>query len=292
MHALMAVVETGSVSIAANRLGVTKSVVSKRISDIERKVQVELFRRLPRKMHVTDVGRRLYDRIRQELTELALATDEARGGSSRIQGQLRIAAPISFGVRYLGAVLAPVLKRHPNLEVAIDLDDRSVDLLGNGYDLGMRVGVSATPSLIQRRLAMVELWVCASPEYLNEQGTPHSLEDLSHHRCVGYAHLAGGQVWNFQGKRTQQSVRVPTRWVVNNGELMRLAAEQGLGLVMLPDFLVAESVKEGKLKRVLPKANVVPVPLTVLFPKDRQKNPAVRLLVETLVAAFAKPSWR
>ena len=271
MQALMAVVETGSVSIAANRLGVTKSVVSKRISELEKKLHVELFRRLPRKMLVTDTGQRLYERVRQILTELQAAADEVRGGEQRIQGQLRIAAPISFGVRYLGAVLAPVLKQHPTLEVAIDLDDRSVDLLGNGYDLGVRVGQSSTPSLIQRRLTTIELWICASPEYLKTHGVPRYIDELPNHVCVGYAHLAGGQVWNFQTKRGLKPVRVPTRWVANNGELMLLAAEQGLGLVMLPDFLVSDAVSQGRLKRVLAKAEAVPTSLNVLFPKDRQK---------------------
>jgi DNA-binding transcriptional LysR family regulator len=237
---------------------------------------------------------KFYQRARGLLHDWENTVREVRENDSLVQGHLRIAAPIGFGVRYLGPILAPLLHAHPGLEVSVDLDDRMVDLLGAGYDLGIRIGVHSSPSLIQKRLADIELWVAASPAYLKQQGTPVSREDLSQHVCVGYAHLTAGQVWNFLVSRGDgvESQRVSARFVANNSDLMLHAAEAGLGLVMLPDFLLAPALHSGRLVRVLKKEKVPPNPLNALFPKDRQRHPALRLIVDQLAASLRNPPWR
>jgi DNA-binding transcriptional LysR family regulator len=235
--AFAAVAETGSVSAAARRLGVAKSVVSKRVTELERGLGATLLKRSPRSVMLTDRGRTFYERARAIMAALDEAATAVREAEGELRGLLRIAAPMIFGTTYLGELLWPLLRQHPALEVAIDLDDRAVDLLGSGYDLGIRIGALADSSLIGRKLADVPRVLCASPKYLATAGAPGSLEELPRHDCIGYAHLAAGQVWQFQpvrGTSEVRSVRVKSRFVANTGELMRGAAIAGLGLLMVP----------------------------------------------------------
>ncbi len=293
--AFAAVVETGTVSAAARRLGVAKSVVSKRVTELERGLGATLLKRSPRSVTLTDRGRTFYERSRAIMAALDEAATAVREEAGELRGLLRIAAPITFGTMYLGGLLWPLLRQHPALEVAIDLDDRAVDLLGSGYDLGIRVGALADSSLIGRKLADIARVLCASPKYLAAAGAPASLDELPRHDCIGYAHLAAGQVWQFQplrGTTELRSIRVKSRFVANNGELMRGAAIAGLGLLMVPEFIAAEALRAGDLVRVLPGCRPVPTALHALYPRDRHGSARVRAIVEQLVAAMRpRPPW-
>lgn len=293
--AFAAVVETGSVSAAARRLGVAKSVVSKRVTELERGLGATLLKRSPRSVTLTDRGRTFYERARAIMAALDEAATAVREEEGELRGLMRIAAPMTFGTMYLGELLWPLLRQHRALEVAIDLDDRAVDLLGSGYDLGIRIGALADSSLIGRKLADIPRVLCASPKYLASAGAPASLEELPDHDCVGYAHLAAGQVWQFQpvrGANEVRSVRVKSRFVANNGELMRGAAVAGLGLLMVPEFIVADALRSGTLTRVLPGCRPVPTALHALYPRDRHGSPRIRAIVEHLAAAMRpRPPW-
>ncbi|MBS0375747.1 MAG: LysR family transcriptional regulator [Proteobacteria bacterium] len=293
--AFTAVIETGSVSAAARRLGVAKSVVSKRVAELERELGATLLKRTPRSVVPNERGRTFYDRARAILAALDEATTAVQDPDGELRGLLRIAAPMTFGTMYLGGLLWPLLRSHPALEVAIDLDDRVVDLLGSGYDLGIRIGPLADSSLIGRKLADMPRVLCASPAYLERAGSPASLDELPRHDCIGYAHLAAGQVWSFQparGSTEPRSVRVQSRFVANNGELMRGAAIAGLGLVLLPEFIVAQALRDGELVRVLPGCRPLPSAMHALYPRDRQGSPRVRAVVEQLLAALRpRPPW-
>jgi len=250
ISAFAAVAESGSVSGAARRLGVAKSVVSKRVSELERSLGATLLKRTPRSVTLTDRGRTFYERSRAIMAALDEAATAVREEQDGLRGLLRIAAPMTFGTMYLGRMLWPLLRQHPSLEVAIDLDDRVVDLLGSGYDLGIRVGALPNSSLIARKLVDIQGVLCASPAYLERAGTPSSLEDLQRHDCIGYAHLASGQVWSFQparGGSEPRAIRVKSRFVANNGELMRGAAVAGLGLLLVPEFIVAHALRDDEL---------------------------------------------
>ena len=293
--AFAAVVETGTVSAAARRLGVAKSVVSKRVTELEHGLGATLLKRSPRSVVPTDRGRTFYDRTRAIMAALDEAATAVREEEGELRGLMRIAAPMPFGTMYLGALLWPLLRKHPSREVAIDLDDRAVDLLGSGYDLGIRIGPLADSSLIGRKLADIPRVLCASPKYLADAGTPASLDELTQHDCVGYAHLAAGQVWQFQplrGSSEVRSVRVKSRFVANNGELMRGAAVASLGLLMVPEFIVADALRNGTLTRVLPGCRPVSTALHALYPRDRHGSPRIRVVVEHLVAAMKpRPPW-
>src|ERR1700687_2190560 len=166
---------TGSTRAAARRLGVAKSVVSKRVTELEACIAATLLKRSTRSVLLTDSGQAFYERTRALLGELEDAANAVGAKGAGLRGTIRLAAPMSFGTLYLGQLLWPFLARHPELEVAVDLDDKLVDLLGLGYDLGLRIGRLADSSLIGRRLAEVRLVLCASPEYLARRGTPRHL---------------------------------------------------------------------------------------------------------------------
>jgi DNA-binding transcriptional LysR family regulator len=295
IKAFQAVVESGSVSAAARRLGVAKSVVSKRVTGLERALGGTLLKRSPRSVQATDRGRAFYESSRTILGSLDDAAAAVREGDGELRGIVRIAAPLTFGRMHLGDMLWPFLRQHPRLEVAVDLDDRVVDLLGSGYDLGIRIGTLPDSSLVGRKLADMARVLCASPEYLARAGTPGSLSELPQHDSIGYAHLAAGQVWQFQAARTggeTRSVRVRSRFVANNGELMRGAAVAGLGLLMVPEFIVADALRGGELVRVLPGCRPVPTALHALYPRDRHGSPRIRAVVEHLAAAMRPhPPW-
>ena len=293
--AFSAVAESGSVSGAARRLGVAKSVVSKRVTELERSLGATLLKRTPRSVTLTDRGRTFYDRSRAIMAAIDEAATLVREEQGGLQGLIRIAAPMTLGTMYLGGLLWPLLRAHPSLEVALDLDDRVVDLLGSGYDLGIRIGPLPDSSLIARKLADMPRVLCASPQYLAGAGPIGSLDDLSQRDCIGYAHLAAGQVWSFQplrGTTETRAVRVKSRFVANNGELMRGAAIAGLGLLLVPEFIVADALRDGSLVRVLPGCRPVPTALHALYPRDRHGSPRVRAIVDQLMSAMRpRPPW-
>ena len=295
ISAFAAVAESGSVSGAARRLGVAKSVVSKRVAELERSLGATLLKRTPRSVTLTDRGRSFYERARAIMAALDEAATLVREEQDGLRGLLRIAAPMSFGTMYLGQMLWPLLSAHRSLEVAIDLDDRVVDLLGSGYDLGIRVGTLPDSSLIARKLADMPRVLCASPGYVANFGAPASLDDLPRHDCIGYANLAAGQVWSFQparGGTDPRSVRVKSRFVANNGELGRDAAIAGLGLLLVPEFIAADALRDGTLVRLLPGCKPVPTALNAIYPRDRHGSPRVRAVVDQLLAAMRpRPPW-
>jgi DNA-binding transcriptional LysR family regulator len=294
IDAFVAIAECGGVSGAARRLGVAKSVVSKRVASLERTIGATLLQRLPRAVALTDRGRSYYEKSRSILSALDDASAEVRDLQGSLRGLIRIAAPLTFGNLYLGDLLWPFLHQHPKLEMALDLDDRLVDLLGSGYDLGIRIGSMADSSLVARILADIPFVLCASTDYLQRAGAPSTLDELPGHTCIGYPHLAAGQVWRFQIGRgkAERSIRVQSRFVANNAELMRGAAVAGLGLLMVPEFVVADELRRGHLQRLLPDTPPVGKVLHALYPRDRQGSARVRALVDHLVAAMTPvPPW-
>ena len=293
--AFNAVVETGSISAAGRRLGMAKSVISKRVRDLEQAVSATLFKRSTRSMRLTDQGSLLYEHTRAIMNQLDEAASALAERKDELKGTIRLAAPVSFGTLYLGRLLWPFLLRHPGLEIAIDLDDRVVDLLGQGYDVGIRVGRLPDSSLVARRLAPMRMLLCASPAYVERHGSPKMPTDLTDHECIGYAHLTAGQVWQFEAARgasEPRSVRVRGRFVANNGELMRDAAIAGIGIALLPEFLVAEAVRDGRLQTLLNTCRPVGGSVYALYPRDRQRSLKLRALIDHLATALAPtPPW-
>ncbi|MDN0082554.1 LysR family transcriptional regulator [Crenobacter sp. SG2305] len=292
IEAFLLVVETGSFTAAALRLDLSKSAISKRINDLEQALGTQLLHRSTRGVVVTDRGQLFYLKARElvlQLDDAATSTIEEEGN---LCGQVRIAAPMTFGRKYLGPMLFELMQQHPNLDLIIDLDDRMVDVDGGGYDLAIRITQPLKDmSLIARRLAVSRRIVCCSPDYAMRHGLPKSLDELAAHRCIGYAYVHSGQLWQFEPVGQDSRIRtavVKSTLVFNNGEVMCDAAIAGLGICLLPLFIAAEALRDGRLIEALPDP---PIPDTIyaLYPSRRFQSHKVRAVLDYLRNQFSRP---
>lgn len=288
LEAFHAVVECGGFTAAARRLDTSKSVVSRRVAELEESLGVRLLHRSTRRVTTTEAGARYFQRSRAILADLVAAGDEVAASGRGLHGTLRIAAPMSFGTLQLAAALAPFLRQHPGLEVAVDLDDRRVDFQGGGYDLAIRVGVLEGGQFVARRLADSPAVLVASPDYLAAAGRPRVPADLLRHQFLGYAYATGSQTLNFRpvGGRAALSLRVRPRMVANNGEFNLVAAGAGLGIAAVPDWMLVSPAAAG-LETVLDDWPLKGGDVYALYPRARQPSLRVRALVDHLAATFA-----
>lgn len=286
----LTVVETGGITAAANRLNLAKSVVSKRVADLEASLKVPLLIRSSRSVRPTEYGEALYERMRPLVQAMGEAAEGISHQAGALTGRLRITAPMSFGTLKLTPIIAGFARAHPELEIAVDLDDRFVDLLRGGYDLGIRVGDLPDSSIIAKKLYEERRVVVCSPAYRRACGLPKDVADLANHACIDYAHVHASQVWQFDaakpGGRTR-SVTLNSRIVVNNGDMMRDLAIAGLGIVILPGFLVDEAIRSGKLIEALPGVTPRPFPIHAIWPQSHRLTPKVRAFVDHAAAALA-----
>jgi DNA-binding transcriptional LysR family regulator len=292
MVAFLRVVEKGSVTAAAAEMKLAKSVVSKRLRDLESALGVQLLRRTTRRVVATEQGRTLYGRMSSLLREVDDAVEELVESEGPLRGRMRIAAPMSFGTLYLGKVLLEFAREHAQLELALDFDDRMLDLVASGHDLAVRIGASSDGSLIARKLCTMRRVLCCSPGYAGERGLPRSIEDIARHASIDYANLTATRLWQFEPARRGEkprSVATRSRIVANNGETMRDAALAGLGLAILPRFIAAPALADGRLIEVLPHEEPVPSPLAALYPPTRHVSRKVRALIDHLALAFRSP---
>jgi len=292
--AFLHVVEAGSITDAARRLKLSKSVVSKRVTDLEASLQQQLLRRSTRRVRPTEEGSALYARVAPLVGALTSAMEEATDRES-VRGRLRVAAPMSFGTLYLSPILATFARDHPEVELAVDLDDRMVDLVAGDYDLAIRIGRLEDSSLIARKLCTSRRVVCCSPDYAERHGLPETVEDLARHECIDYANVHAARLWQFEptgrGGRPR-TVRTHSRIVANNGEAMRDAAIEGLGLALLPCFIAAGALRDGLLIDALPGERPLAYTIAAVYAPTRQVPRKVRALVDHLVRALGRtPPW-
>lgn len=288
----MSVVEAGSVTSAARRLNVSKSVISKRIGDLEAALRIELFHRSTCNVRPTELGRSFYQRIVLLIRGITEATDGVSQRTESLTGRLRVTAPISFGINFLGPVIADFVRCHPELEIAVDYEDRLVNVTQTGYDLGIHIGDLKESSLKARKLCDCSRVVCCSPEYAANNGVPESVAELALHACIGYAHVCTSDFWRFNvegGGRRALSVVMRSRITANNFEAMRDMAIAGLGLVLLPDYLAAGPLQDGRLIPALRNATPRPDTISAVYPYTHHVSPKVRGFIDHLVVAFAPP---
>ena len=283
IETFLAVIELGTLTAAAARLNIAKSVVSKRVSDLERALGAALFRRQAGRITPTEAADRLAERLRPALAALTAATESAAwemDGSIPLRGVLKISAPMTFGTQHLSTLIARFAARHPELEFRIDYDDRYHDLAQEGYDLGLRIGEVQDSALIRRKLCDDRMMVCASPAYLAARGTPEAPGDLADHGCIGYAHMANARFWQFsEGGRTLSPV-TRTRLTVNNGEAMRELAADGLGIAMLPGFIAQPAIDRGALVPLLSGWGTRTLPIAAVWPPIRPVPAKLRAFVD------------
>ncbi|MBP2299318.1 LysR family transcriptional regulator [Azospirillum picis] len=292
MLAFIKVVDTKSFTAAADRLNLSKSVVSRRIGELENRLGARLLNRTTRKLSLTEVGQAYYERCTRILADLEEAEQAVADLHAAPRGRLRLNAPVSFGILHLAPAVAEFLERYPAIEIDMDLNDRYVDLIDEGYDMAIRIGRLRDSSLIARRLAPARMALCASPAYLKAHGIPQTPEDLTQHRCLIYTNVPSPDLWQFTVDGELRNIRVSGPVRVNNGDLLREAAVAGLGFVILPTFLCGEALSRGELVSVLHHAVRSDLSVNAVYPQNRHLSPKVRVFVDFLVQRFGtRPYW-
>ena len=286
----VAVAEAGSISEAARRLRLAKSVVSGRLAELERSLGTALVHRTTRRLSLTEDGTAFLERaarIAREVEEAAADLAERRG---TLAGPLRIAAPVTFGRLHLGPALYPFLARHPRIELTLELDDRRVDAAADGYDAVVRHGAVADTRLVAWRLAPSRRVLVAAPSYLARSGVPTTVAELERHHGIFYTNR-GVADWRFQGADGAVVVRGRVALQVNNGDVMRDAAIAGLGLALLPSFLVADACRSGALRVVELEAEPESEFVYIAHPEGRRPSAKLRALAQCLRDAFGEPPY-
>ena len=287
------VVEAGSFSAAARELALSKSAVSKQVARLEDRLGVRLLNRTTRRLSLTEAGAAFYEGCRQMLGEAEAAEAAVSHLAAAPRGTLRVNAPMSFGVLHVAPALPDFLERYPELAVEMALNDRVVDLVEEGFDVGVRIGALHDSSLIARRLAPARRLPCAAPSYVARAGAPEQPEDLREHACLLYSYQATGREWRFRGPEGERRVTVSGRLETNNGDALRAAALSGAGVALLPSFIIGDDLRQGRLRRLLPGwEGSEPTAVHAVYPARTNLSPKVRVFVDFLAERFGpEPYW-
>jgi len=288
----VAVVDAGSFTRAAERLKVSRPAVSKQVSRLEESLGVRLLNRTTRRLSLTEAGRIFHAQTSRGLEDIA----EARAEVSRLQeqprGVLRINVPMSFGILHIAPLLPAFMQQYPELTVEMDLNDRKLDVIEEGFDASVRISDLPDSTLVARRLAPCHHVIVAAPAYLERQGTPNSPEDLLEHEVLSYSLQQSAQAWHFvdAGGRPAQ-VAVAGRLQVNNSLALREALLGGMGIARTPTFLVGEDLRQGRLIAVLGAWRSLEVSIYLVYPQRRYLSPKVRAFADFLAARITDPPY-
>lgn len=288
------VLDLGSISAAARSLGVSVAVASQRLKRLERELGVRLLHRTTRRLHATPEGIALAEQGRALVEDLEALTSGLRQSATDVSGTLRVTLPASFGRQYVSPLLPEFMARHPRVALNVDLDDRMLDLVGSGFDLGIRIGALADSGLVARKLASNRRVLCASPQYLRRHGRPRVPAELAGHECLLLVGSAGrGDVWRFgDGKGGEIAQRVHGRFESNFGELLRDAAVAGLGIARHSIWHVCDELRAGRLQVVLADFPIADTGIHAVMPQRRLVPPRVRAFVDFLAARLGRnPPW-
>lgn len=286
LRAFLQVGESGSFSKAAGRMNLSKSMVSRLVTAIESDLGVRLLQRTTRSVALTEAGREYFERCRRILADLEDADLLVSRLQAEPRGQLKVSAPMSFGIQHLAPVLPDFFHRYPEIAIDLSMTDRFVDLVEEGFDVAVRIGRLADTSLVARRLCPIRTAVFGSPDYLRLHGTPETLEDLNTHECLVCTVAIAG--WQFADGFT-----VPSgRFRANNGNAVRSMALAGCGLAYLPTFFVGQDIRDGHLIPVLDRFIPRDSALYAVYPHGRHLSPKVRAFVDFLADRFTPtPYW-
>ena len=278
----VAVVEEQGFTAAARALDMTVTAVSRRVRALEGRLGVRLLNRTTRRITLTEAGQIYYDRIRQILDEINELETQVSELNAEPRGSLVIAAPSSYATRVLSPLLVAFCSEHPNLRVQLNLDDRVINLIEAGVDIALRIGHLTDSSMIARPMTTIFRHVCASPGYIEDRGMPRRPEDLLSHACLHYNNIGVRDEWQFSTEQGLTSLAVDGPFCSNNGEALCQAAEQGLGIAMLPDFIVEQSLREGRLIRILESFEPPAFTLNALYPSREFVPAKTRLFLDYL----------
>lgn len=292
MRTFVRVVEAGSISKAADQIGLAKSGVSRRLADLEERLGVRLINRTTRRSSLTEAGEDYYRGALRVLGDVAELDAAVASSQSQLEGTLRIAAPLSFGLCHLAPAIDEFLKLNPGLDIHVDFSDRHVDLVEQGMDMAIRISELDDSTLQARRICPVRILLCASPAYLEQHGTPTRPEELEHHKMLAYS-LGGGPGVRLRDASGQVTV-VPARssMAANNGDFLRDMAIAGHGLVQSPSFIAWQALASGDLVSLLDDFQPPPLAAWAVYPRNRYLPMRARAFIDFLVERFGEnPYW-
>jgi DNA-binding transcriptional LysR family regulator len=287
--AFVAVAEAGSISEAARRMGLAKSVVSERVTELERLLGASLMQRTTRKLTLTGEGQLFLERARRIVRETVEAQAEIAERRGSLSGPLRLAGPIGFGTLHLGRMLNSFLAVHPAIDLSVDLDDKFVDVAADGYDAVIRHGPIQDSRLIAKRLASSRRVLVAAPSYLEQHGAPASLEELGQACAILYSNRSAD--WRFTSGEGETILRPRACLRVNNGVVMRDAALAGLGIALLPTFFMYEQLASGALVQVDVGAEAEGAELYIAYTRNRSASAKVAALTDWLRSEIGTPAY-
>ena len=289
--AFVRVVEQQSFTSAAKALGLPKSSVSRRVTELEEELGVQLLHRTTRKLALTEAGRSYFEQAERALTELQAAAESATGMDTEARGIVRVTAPVDIGVMGLADIVTEFVREYPDIHVEMSLSSKIVDLVEDGFDIGIRAGKSRDSSLVARRLGNAALGLYASPDYLKAHGRPQSLADLANHDCVLFRGKHGKALWRLDGPDGEaSSIEVRGRVTVDDMLFVRQAVGTGLGIGLLPTIVIATCKRVGSLdpvERILPEFSMGGAEVAVVTPSGPKRPRRVTLLRDFLVQRLA-----
>ena len=281
------IVEAGSLSAAARDAGLSQPTVSKQLAELEARLGAQLLQRTTRQSSLTEAGSAFYVRAKRILAELAEAESDAGDLHGSPRGTLRVGAPVAFGRLHIMPTLPAFLRRYPGLIVDLAMSDRFTDLVEDGVDVVVRIGKLSDMSLIARHVGRSTRVSVAAPAYLAARGAPQTPKDLLQHDCIVYTLLATGNEWHFNGPSGTEVVRVHGSFRANNADAVRQATLAGLGIAVVPTWLIADDVAAGTLRGLMPNWTPSAVDVSVLYAPTPRVAPKVRVFVDHFVEAFS-----
>ncbi len=287
MEAFTTVVEQGGITVAARRLGMSKSAVSKHITNLEGRLGARLLSRSTRRVSPTEIGLAYFDKVSRVLNDAGEADAMVTALGDQPSGILRVSVATDFGVTHLSPIIGKFMESYPELSVSLVLQNRFAELISEGYDVGVRVGELEDSTLKARKFACAEKRLVASPAYLDRHGVPASISNLAQHSLLHGTTRPSSHVWTLRGPgNVKQQVRATGPLSINDGQSLLQAAVSGLGIAYLPSFLYSEAMRAGQLVDVMPSLQSEPVSLHAVYPSGRFTQPKVRAFVDFLVQEF------
>ena len=283
MKTLIAVIEENGFTAAAARLGIAKSVCSRRITDLETDLGVQLVNRTTRSVVPTELGREYYESCLDIVARIDAAAGAVKGANSAISGRLRMSVPINYTETVLAPKLDAFTCANEHVELVLHLSDKRVDLISDGFDAAIRVGALDDSTLFARKLGAIKMHMCASPKYLATKGTPSSFDDLSEHECIRYNNLSSGSEWVVNHQETEVRKRITGRFASNSGKYNKGLAIAGRGIVVLPEFIIGDALASGDLIPILSNHTFPELDVNILYPQKRNMPATLRALIDHLV---------
>ncbi|WP_367105586.1 LysR family transcriptional regulator [uncultured Psychrobacter sp.] len=292
MAMFIRVVEAGSITKAAEQLNIAKSAVSRRLKDLETRLGSQLISRTTRQSNLTEAGQHYYQRACSILNEVDALNEQTSGAPTRIEGTLKLTAPLSFGLMHLNDVIDEYANQHPNLSFDLDFSDRHVDLIEEGFELAIRIRELQDSSYQAKRLALIRYALCASPEYLQKMGTPETLEDLNEHEFLQYglSKTSNLQLTDAQGKKHNHTINAKIK--ATNGEFLVDLAVKNHGVIFIPTFIAYQRLAKGELVPILKQYQLPTLNAYAVYPKNRFLSQRCRYLIDFIAERFGdEPYW-